>query len=142
MGSPLTNRNISSTRIFLQSIILSVQCFQWLALKRRKNDLVNHHALPSAPKIVSDLSALAYHGMDRQYNSKFDRKWWFFFKINLDFYVFIKKNPYTSGLTKRIKLEQGVFQFPCCTGLISKPLLIKVFIVIGFIKIREMKQHL
>ena len=74
----------------------------FLVLKRPKNDLVNHHASPSAPKIVSDLSALAYHGMIGNTIQSLIENGSDFFKINLDFYVFIKKIPYTSGLTKRI----------------------------------------
>ena len=118
-----------------------------MALKRLKKYLVIHHALPSAPKIVSDLSALAYHGMIGNTIQSLIENGSDFFKINLDFYVFIKKIPYTSGLTKRILTspikylkstwaESILVLF--CTGLISKPQLI----VIGFIKIREMKQHL
>ena len=64
--------------------------------------MVNHHALPSAPKIVSDLSALAYHGMIGNTIQSLIENGSDFFKINLDFYVFIKKIPYTSGLNKRI----------------------------------------
>ena len=64
--------------------------------------MVNHHALPSAPKIVSDLSALAYHGMIGNTIQSLIENGSDFFKINLDFYVFIKKFLTPAALNKRI----------------------------------------
>ena len=52
--------------------------------------MVNHHALPRAPKIVSDLSALAYHDMVGNTIQSLIENGFDFFRINLDFYVFIK----------------------------------------------------
>ena len=52
--------------------------------------MVNHHALPRAPIIVSDLSALAYHDMVGNTIQSLIENGFDFFKINLDFYVFIK----------------------------------------------------
>ena len=52
--------------------------------------MVNHHALPRAPKIVSDLSALAHHDMVGNTIQSLIENGFDFFRIKLDFYVFIK----------------------------------------------------
>ena len=70
---------------YCPSSVLSGLCF------KGGKYLVNHHALPRAPKIVSDLSALAYHGMIGNTIQSLIENGSDFFKINLDFYVFIKK---------------------------------------------------